>query len=95
MQNYFRLAQVNFQTFFVSFSNGIIYEYTYSPINFVQYINGLNANRIRYDNVNNQLVVATGKIVQEYNCGLSSATLVYTTTPLPDSVMDVEILNNK
>jgi len=88
-------TQLNSQTFLVGFSNGTVYQYTYNPGNFVQYISGVNANRLRYDAVNNQLLVATGKIVQEYNCGLSSATLAYATTPLPDSVMDVEILNNK
>jgi len=88
-------TQINSQTFLVGFNNGIIYQYTYNPVNFLPYISGINANRLRYDAVNNQLVLATGKIVQEYNCGPSSATLAYTSTPLPDSVMDVEILNNK
>jgi hypothetical protein len=88
-------TQINSQTFLIGFNNGIIYQYTYNPVNFVQYISGVNANRLRYDPVNNQLILATGKIVQEYNCGPTSATLAYSTTPLPDSVMDVEILNNK
>lgn len=87
-------AQVNSSEFFVGFSNGTIYNYTYNPINFLSYITGVNASHIRYDAVNNQLVVSSGKQVEEYNCGLSSATKVYS-VPMTDSVLDVQILFNK
>lgn len=87
-------VQLNSDEFLVGFNNGSIYNYTYNPSNFVSYITGVSASHIRYDAVNNQLVIASGKTVQLYNCNLSSASLVYS-VPMADSVLDVEILFNK
>jgi len=88
------VAQISSGSFLIGFNNGNVYQYTYNPSNFLTYISGVNASHIRYDAVNNQAVIASNNIVQEYNCGISSATLAYSAT-MPDSVLDVQILFNK
>jgi len=88
------VAQLSSGSFLMGFDNGMIYQYTYNPSNFVAYLNGINASHIRYNALNNQLVLTSNKVVQEYNCGVSSATLVYSIT-MPDSVLDIQILYNK
>ena len=87
-------AQLNPGEFLAGFSNGTVYQYTYNPSNFLTFITGVNASHLRYDAVNNQLIVAAGKLVQEYNCSISSATLLYSAS-MADSVLDVQVLFNK
>jgi len=90
------VAQLSSGTFLVGFNNGIINEYVFTPtLNTIQYISAVNATSMRYDAVNSQLVVGTGKVVQEYSCGPTSGTFIATTTSFPDSVTDVQILFNK
>lgn len=88
-------TEIDPSTFLIGFSNGSIYRYTYNTTNFLSYITGVNASHMRYDAINNQLVVASNKVVQEYNCSTFSGTLAYTTTTFADSVLDVQILFNK
>lgn len=89
-------VQLSSGIFLAGFNNGIINEYIFTPsLNTIQYISGANATQIRYDAVNSELVVATGKIVQEYSCGPTSGTFMASTTAFPDSVKDVQILFNK
>jgi len=88
------VAQISSGSFLIGFNNGNVYQYTYNPSNFLSYISGVNASHIRYDAVNNQAVIASNNIVQEYNCGVSSGTLAYSAT-MTDSVLDVQILFNK
>jgi hypothetical protein len=87
-------VQISSVQFLIGFDDGNIYQYTYNPVNFLTYVSGINADHMKYDPVNNQLIVASNKTVQEYNCGSFSATLAHTTA-LPDSVLDVQILFNK
>jgi len=88
------VVQLNSNQYLLGFNNSTIYQYTYNPVNFLTYISGVNASHMKYDAVNNQLIVTSNKTVQEYNCGISSGTLVYSTS-LPDSALDVQILFNK
>jgi hypothetical protein len=88
------VAQVNSNTYLMGFSDGIIYQYTYNPNSITPYINGVTASHVRYDSINNQVITASGKMVSEYNYGISSGTFI-TSVMLPDSVMDVRILFNK
>ncbi len=87
-------AQINASTYLMGFSDGKIYQYTYNPNSITPYINGITASNIRYDSINNQVITSSGKMVSEYNYGLSSGTFV-TSVNLPDSVMDIRILFNK
>ncbi len=87
-------VQINPNTYLIGFSDGKIYQYTYSPNSITPYINGITASNIRYDSINNQVITSSGKMVSEYNYGLSSGTFV-TAVSLPDSVMDIRILYNK
>jgi len=87
-------AQVNANTYLLSFSRGAIYQYTYNPNSIVSYINGITASTVRYDSIDNQVITASGKTVNAYNYTISSATLVNSVT-LSDSVRDVRILYNK
>lgn len=86
-------AQINANTYLLSFSNGTIYQYTYNPVNITPYINGLTASTLRYDSISNQLITASGKTVNDYTyTGLP--TLINSVT-LSDSVRDIRILYNK
>lgn len=87
-------AQVNLNTYLLSFSNGSVYQYTYNPVSIVSYIPGITASTIRYDSINNQVITASGKIVNEYNYTVGFATLVNSLT-ISDSVRDIRILYNK
>jgi hypothetical protein len=87
-------AQINSNTYLISFSNGNVYQYTYNPVSIVSYINGITASTVRYDSIDNQVITASGNIVNEYNYGVSSATLANSVT-ISDSVRDLRILFNK
>ena len=87
-------AQINANTYLLSFSSGTIYQYTYNPNSIVSYINGITASTIRYDSIDNQVITASGKIVSAYNYTVSNATLVNSVT-ISDSVRDLRILYNK
>lgn len=86
-------AQVNANTYLLSFSDGTIYQYTYNPVSITPFINGINASTVRYDSINVQLVTASGKTVNDYTYG-SLPTLINSVT-LSDSVRDLRILYNK
>ena len=87
-------AQINANTYLISFSNGTIYQYSYSPVSIAPYINGITASIVRYDSINNQVIAAAGNIVNEYNYGAGVGTFV-TSAALSDSVRDLRILYNK
>jgi hypothetical protein len=87
-------AQINANTYLLGFSNGTIYQYTYNPVSIIPYINVIIASTIRYDSINNQVIIASGKTVNAYNYGIGSATLAASIT-ISDSVRDLRILYNK
>jgi hypothetical protein len=86
-------AQINTNTYLISFSNGTIYQYTYNPIGILSYISGTTASTIRYDSINNQVITASGKTVNEYSYG-SLPALINSVT-ISDSVRDLRVLYNK
>jgi hypothetical protein len=88
------VAQVNANTYLMSFNNGIMYQYGYNINGMVPYINGINASTVRYDSINNQVIASTGNMINEYNYSFSSASFVASAT-VPDSVRDVRVLYNK
>ena len=85
-------AQVNTNTYLLSFSNGTIYKYTYNPVGIVSYISGITASTIRYDSINNEVITASGKMVSEYAYGSITPNASVT---LSDSVRDLRVLYNK
>jgi hypothetical protein len=88
------VAQVNANTYLISFSNGTIYQYTYNPNSIVSYINGITASTVRYDSINNEVLASTGNSINEYAYNAGSAILM-ATTAISDSVRDIRILYNK
>ncbi len=88
------VAQVNENTYLLSFNNGTIYQYTYNPNSIVPYIGGTIASNVRYDSINNQVVTSAGNTVNAYNYGISNATLVNSVI-LADSIRDIRVLYNK
>lgn len=84
--------QVDANTYLMGYSNGNIYQYTYNPNVMNTFAGGVMASHIRYDVVNNQVIVATAHYIKEYN--YVSGALV-NTADLIDSVLNVHILNNK
>jgi hypothetical protein len=88
-------AQVNANTYLLSFSNGTssaIYQYAYNSNSIGSYINGITASTIRYDSINNEVIASSGNIVNAYN--YNSAAKV-SSVMLSDSVRDIRILFNK
>jgi len=88
------VAQVNASTYLISFNNGTIYQYTYGQNGLFPYINGISASTLCYDNINNQIITATGNTINEYNYGINSANLVASAI-ISDSIRDLSVLYNK
>ena len=84
--------QVDNNTFIMSYTDGNIYQYTYSPNVINPIISGVIASHIRYDAVNNHVVTASSHYVKEYD--YVSGALV-NSADITDSVLNVHILNNK
>lgn len=93
--NLLSVAQINPNTYLVGFSNGNIYQCSYSNSNenFTPYITGVIASTIRYDNVNNEIIIASGKTVSQYS--YANPLLAPVSIHLSDSVLDVHVLYNK
>lgn len=87
-------AQVSPNNYLLSFSKGGIYQYSYNPSGITPYITNTTASVVRYDSINNQVLAASGNILNEYNYGIGSATFAASVT-LPDSIRDVSVLYNK
>ncbi len=85
-------TQINSNTYLLAFANQTIYQYTWNPNSLGTYLNGLNASRLRYDPVHNEIIVSSGNAIKEYN--YSTASLLYSTS-LADSVLDIQILYNE
>ncbi len=86
-------AQINENTYLISFGNGTIYQYTYNPVSITPLINGISASTVRYDSISNQLLTASGKIVSEYT--YSGLPALINSVTLSDSVRDLRVLYNK
>lgn len=86
------VAQIDTNNYLLGFDNSTIYHYSYNPANLLPFINGINASCLRYDNLNNEVLVSSGNKVLDYN--YSSGSLMNSTT-LADSVMNIMILYNK
>lgn len=85
-------TQVDANTYLLAIANQTIYQYTWNPNGIMPYLNGVTASHLRYDAVNNVLLAACGSSVNQYN--YTNSMLMYS-CPLPDSVLDIQILYNR
>jgi hypothetical protein len=85
-------TQIDANTYLIGFANSTVYLYTWNPNSMVSFVSGINANKLRYDVAGNTVIAAVVKSVNQYN--YTTGALMYT-TPLPDTVKDVQILYNK
>lgn len=58
--------QINTNTYLLALQDGL-YKYQYSPLNFIQQVSLAGINRIKYDETNNRVVVASGNKLYVYN----------------------------
>lgn len=87
-------VQINADNYLIGHDDGNIYRYQYSQNSLTTLVSGVKAYRMRYDVVNNQLIVAEAKNIKVYNYSPASTTLA-NTVPLTDSILDAHILFNK
>src|SRR3972149_8149325 len=83
--------QIDADTYLIGHSNGNIYKYIYSTNSSTPFITGVIARTIKYDIVNQQVVVTTGANIKQYN--YVNAALI-TSVTVADSVFDIHILYN-
>ncbi|MBI2269052.1 MAG: hypothetical protein HYU69_01705 [Bacteroidetes bacterium] len=87
-------VQIDADNYLIGHDDGIIYRYQYSQNSLTTLVSGVKAYRMRYDVVNNQLIVAQAKDVKLYTYSPSVTTLD-NTVALADSILDIHILFNK
>lgn len=84
-------VQVDNNTYLIALPDAI-YKYSYSPVNFVPFISLSGADKIKYDALNNELVICGGNNIYLYD--YSGATIK--TTYLHNyPVRDIHVLYNK
>ncbi len=85
-------TQVNSDTYLLAYTNGTIYKYTYSNNSLITWLSGVNAVKLRYDEVNGEVCIAELKKLSSYD--LNSSGLKKTLT-VPDTILDMHILFNR
>lgn len=87
-------VQIDGDNYLIGHDDGNIYRYQYSQNSLTTLITGVKAYKMRYDVVNNQLIIADAKSVKLYNYSPSITTLANTVF-LADTILDVHVLFNK
>lgn len=85
-------AQIDGGDYLLSFNTGTVYYYSYNPNSITPYLINVMASTVRYDSIDNEVIIASGHTVNEYDYPNPSHV---TTVVLSDSVRDVRILYNK
>ncbi|HEU4718593.1 MAG TPA: Ig-like domain-containing protein [Bacteroidia bacterium] len=80
-------TQVDSTTLLIAMDNSNIYKFTYSPVGLLTWKSGVNAQQVRYNDVDNSVLSAEGVNVNVYD--YSGAAMQHTVS-LPDSAKDVE-----
>lgn len=83
--------QVDSDTYLIGHSNGNIYKYIYSTNSSTPFITGVMARNIKFDAVNQEVIVTDGNSIKQYN--YTNTTLLNTVTAA-DSVFEIHILYN-
>lgn len=85
-------AQLDSNTVLIGMDNGNVYRFTYAPVGLLNWSSGINAARMRYDVVNDEIYTAEGSSVKVYR--YNPFTLLRT-IPFANTVEDLELWYNR
>lgn len=60
------MTQADANTYLVAMSSGTIYKFTYSPIGLLSVVTGTTAQKIRFDELSSEIIVAEGNNLRRY-----------------------------
>ena len=83
--------QIDSDTYLIGHSNGNIYKYIYSTNSSTPFITGVLARNIKYDSVNQQVIVTEGNKIKQFD--YTTASLINTIVHA-DSIFDIHVLYN-
>ena len=77
--------------FLVGTDNGI-YSFQYNPTNFIPFISSIKADKIKYDEANNEIIIAAKNKMYFYDY---ASVLLQNTVTTADSICDLQVLYNR
>lgn len=86
------VVKVDENTYLLSHANGTIYKYTYSTASVTAYLSGYAAVQLKFDALNNHLIVSEANMIHVFNYTTGS---VVHSIPVSETVLGVELLYNR
>ena len=85
-------VKIDANTYLFSHSNGTIYKYNYSTSSLTTYLSGYTAVQLKYDVLNNVLIVAEANAVHAIDYATAN---VLHSLPVSETVLGLELLYNR
>jgi hypothetical protein len=85
-------VKIDENTYLLSHSNGTIYKYNYSTASVTAYLSGYTAVKLKFDALNNHLIVAEANTIHAFNYATGS---IVHSVPVSETVLGVELLYNR
>lgn len=85
-------VKIDENTYLFSLSNGTIYKYNYSTASVTTYLSGYTAVQLKFDTLNNQLIVAEANMIHTFN--YTTGTIIHSVS-VSETILGVELLYNR